>query len=113
MADYYAIQPNGDGTFEIFARDTDAKQIIYGWGGTANQVEADFYGAGDVKTAPPTKGLPGRAGEPIGHWKFDKRHAEVMLSYMKMHGNDPNYYDAAEKKRAKDLKKILDFIMES
>lgn len=107
---YYAVKsgPNPDGTFTFYTADVDACQIILGWGGTSNQTEADFYG-NDAKDAPSE--LRGNL-YPKWKWSFGHDHARKMLGLIEEHEHDDDYYNAAERKRLPDLKKVLRFILE-
>jgi hypothetical protein len=106
--DYYAIKPGSGDKFTIYTKDEDAYQIIVGWGGTQNQVQADFYGD-DAKDAPSQ--LRGNLGMPW-KWIFGPEHAREMLKLIGAHRNDKNYYNAAESKRLPDLEKVLHIILE-
>jgi hypothetical protein len=110
---YYAIKgPAEDGKYTVYTADTDAFQIIVGWGSGSERVAAGFYGT-DAKNLP--SGLKGNFDRNFKGWQwtFGREHAEEMLGLIEKYEHDDNYYNAAERKRLPDLKKTLKFILEN
>jgi hypothetical protein len=96
---FYNFKLLPDGNTEVSTVDETAVEIITGWGGTKNQIEADFYGHA-VSTHPFI----------VWKWKFSPEHARRMLDLIKRHENDRNYYSEKDLTRLPSLKEVLHII---
>ena len=102
---FYAVEAAPDGRTYVYSRDRDAIQAFHGWGGTADQIDADFYGNSNpsiIASAPRTKG-----SERAWRWHLGPEHAKRMIGLIDRYIDDKNYYSASEKIRAKELRAVL------
>lgn len=101
---YYVTEAAPDGETYLYTRDQDAFQILVGWGSDQNKIDGSFYG-NLCSTAPRTKG----GGLSNGwRWKFNSDNSRAMVKIINAYIDDKNYYNPAEKIRAKELRSILE-----
>jgi hypothetical protein len=108
---YFAVGVDApEGMVVFYARDTHAMNLLFGWGGTSDQIEADFYGRGIEHgrghVVPPTKGKLSPGDIPWS-WTFGPEHARRMLGLIEKYKHDINYYDKDARKRLPDFKALL------
>lgn len=87
----------------VRARDSEAKQIFFGWGSGSNSAEAAFYGReddlGDRYTHIDNK---------VWRWDLSPESVRIMIGNIVDHIDDKNYYATrTEKSRAKELLGLL------
>lgn len=98
----YSADLSDDGRLILEARDIDAKQILFGWGGE-DKIHAQYYG----------RGLNDAAGDrETWRWMLTPDAANQMVTYIDKYKSDPNYYNRVEARRAQELKAILEDYLE-